>query len=102
MLKLKNIIETLQQEIKEEQGPCWDGYQQIGMKDQNGKQVPNCVPIKESEKSKDKDEKPIKYKAQRITPDQAQELDINDDGKFTKDDLRMFFKILRKLRKKNK
>ena len=26
--------------------PCWDGYEQIGMKDKNGKQVPNCVPIK--------------------------------------------------------
>jgi len=25
--------------------PCWDGYEQIGMKEKNGKQVPNCVPI---------------------------------------------------------
>ena len=28
---------------------CWDGYQQYGMKEKNGKQVPNCVPIKEAE-----------------------------------------------------
>ena len=27
---------------------CWDGYQQIGMKKKGGKQVPNCVPIKEA------------------------------------------------------
>jgi len=26
-------------------GPCWDGYEQIGMKMKNGKKVPNCVPI---------------------------------------------------------
>lgn len=26
---------------------CWKGYEQIGMKDKNGRQVPNCVPIKE-------------------------------------------------------
>lgn len=26
---------------------CWDGYKQVGMKDKNGKQVPNCVPISE-------------------------------------------------------
>lgn len=26
------------------QGPCWDGYEYIGTKDQNGKEVPNCVP----------------------------------------------------------
>jgi len=26
--------------------PCWKGYKQIGMKVKNGKEVPNCVPIK--------------------------------------------------------
>lgn len=24
--------------------PCWKGYKQLGMKDKNGKQVPNCIP----------------------------------------------------------
>lgn len=24
--------------------PCWTGYEMIGMKDKNGKKVPNCVP----------------------------------------------------------
>jgi hypothetical protein len=27
-----------------EKAPCWKGYQQIGMKDKGGRQVPNCVP----------------------------------------------------------
>lgn len=27
--------------------PCWKGYEQIGTKRKNGKEVPNCVPIKE-------------------------------------------------------
>lgn len=26
-----------------EKDPCWKGYKQIGMKDKDGKQVPNCV-----------------------------------------------------------
>jgi len=26
---------------------CWDGYKQVGMKEKGGRQVPNCVPIKE-------------------------------------------------------
>ena len=26
---------------------CWDGYKQVGMKDKNGKKVPNCVPVNE-------------------------------------------------------
>ncbi len=27
--------------------PCWAGYEQIGTKDLDGREVPNCVPIKE-------------------------------------------------------
>ena len=39
-MKLKDLI-------PEDKGPCWKGYEQIGMKTKNGKQVPNCVPISE-------------------------------------------------------
>jgi len=31
--------------------PCWDGYEQIGMKTKNGKKVPNCVPKDDSKES---------------------------------------------------
>lgn len=31
------------------QAPCWDGYVQRGMKEQNGKMVPNCVPVTKSD-----------------------------------------------------
>ena len=30
---------------------CWSGYKQVGMKDKNGRKVPNCVPIKSVKKS---------------------------------------------------
>ena len=39
MIKLLDLIT--------EKGPCWKGYKQIGMKDKDGRQVPNCVPINE-------------------------------------------------------
>ena len=26
---------------------CWDGYKQVGMKELNGRMVPNCVPVEE-------------------------------------------------------
>jgi hypothetical protein len=29
--------------------PCWDDYEMVGMKKKNGKEVPNCVPKKESD-----------------------------------------------------
>ena len=28
---------------------CWEGYKQVGMKDKDGKMVPNCVPINEED-----------------------------------------------------
>jgi hypothetical protein len=36
-------------EAKEMKGPdpCWKGYEMIGKKKKNGREVPNCVPVKE-------------------------------------------------------
>ena len=39
-MKLNNIV-------KEMENPCWKGYEMVGTKTKNGKEVPNCVPIKE-------------------------------------------------------
>jgi hypothetical protein len=39
--------------VKESDGPCWKGYEQIGMKTKDGREVPNCVPIKEDIDSDD-------------------------------------------------
>jgi hypothetical protein len=39
--KSSKILESIVNE------DCWKGYEQIGMKDKGGKEVPNCVPIKE-------------------------------------------------------
>ena len=32
---------------EELKAPCWDGYEQIGTKTKDGKEVPNCVPLKQ-------------------------------------------------------
>jgi hypothetical protein len=37
-------------QLNEEQGTCWNGYKQEGMKKKNGKTVPNCVPVEEEKK----------------------------------------------------
>jgi len=37
-------------EAKRKDDPCTEGYEQYGMKDKNGRQVPNCVPIKKKAK----------------------------------------------------
>jgi predicted nucleic-acid-binding Zn-ribbon protein len=41
MVKLIDLIS--------ESKPCWKGYKQIGMKEKDGREVPNCVPINENE-----------------------------------------------------
>ena len=32
----------------EKKDPCWEGYEKLGMKNKNGKKVPDCVPKKKS------------------------------------------------------
>ena len=31
---------------KKKKGPCWKGYEMVGMKKKGGRKVPNCVPKK--------------------------------------------------------
>jgi hypothetical protein len=35
---------------------CWSGYTQRGMKDKNGRMVPNCVPVEKAHDVEDKEE----------------------------------------------
>src|SRR6056300_955322 len=39
--KYKKMFGELKQDLAD---ACWKGYKQVGMKDKNGKKVPNCVP----------------------------------------------------------
>jgi len=59
----EEISKTYESDNEEEdkwdniQKACWSGYTQRGMKEKNGRKVPNCVPV---EKSYNEDEKPKK------------------------------------------
>ena len=41
-MKINEIVTEAKK--RKSKDPCWSGYEQIGMKDKNGKKVPNCVP----------------------------------------------------------
>lgn len=43
-----NMFQEGSNDILDEMKPCWKGYKQIGMKNKNGKEVPNCVPVDEN------------------------------------------------------
>jgi hypothetical protein len=47
-MRLVNLIP-----LKEMENPCWKGYEMVGTKNKNGKEVPNCVPVKEDIDSDD-------------------------------------------------
>jgi hypothetical protein len=51
--QLREIIKrtTLNESLdKGTDDPCWKGYVQLGTKQKDGKEVPNCVPVKEAKK----------------------------------------------------
>jgi hypothetical protein len=43
MLKFESILSEKKIMTKKED-PCWDDYHMVGMKDKDGREVPNCVP----------------------------------------------------------
>ena len=45
-LKATKVLNKEELNIEEE-NPCWKGYKQVGTKKKGGKEVPNCVPVKE-------------------------------------------------------
>jgi hypothetical protein len=66
MITFKEYLEVL----SEGKDPCWKDYEMVGMKDKNGKKVPNCVPKNEDcgcdhDKEDDLDE--ATYKGKKVT-----------------------------------
>ena len=47
MSKLNQLNKYKGINLKEEGDPCWEGYEQYGTKDVDGREVPNCIPITE-------------------------------------------------------
>lgn len=95
-----NILRTLNtplaKKLRKERGlvseedPCWKGYTQVGMKDMDGREVPNCVPSKGVKKARG-------YKAEELKGNQDR-IDANKNGKIDAKD----FPLLRARKNINK
>jgi hypothetical protein len=82
-------VETVDVDEKQDDDPCWEGYEMAGMKEQDGEMVPNCVPVdgEKSEKQSDIDHDivyDVVASAYDITPDEAEDVlhdavDITDE-----------------------
>ena len=53
MKKFKSFVSEVKEPTGNLKDACWKGYTAVGMKNKNGKKVPNCVPVSEA---KDKGE----------------------------------------------
>lgn len=59
---------------KRMKNPCWKGYFAYGTKTKNGKEVPNCVPVKEElGKENEWGTKALTRKYKKVTPGQCKE-----------------------------
>ena len=52
---------------------CWSGYKQEGMKEKNGRMVPNCVPVNKSYDEKDEELDKAKDKYKEVIDDRRGE-----------------------------
>jgi hypothetical protein len=50
-IKQKAMANPSKSKSNSHKDPCWKGYEQVGMKEKDGKQVPNCVPENKSSSS---------------------------------------------------
>jgi hypothetical protein len=41
---IKQIVAKKKSKKMKSEDPCWEGYEMVGKKTKNGKEVPNCVP----------------------------------------------------------
>lgn len=43
---IKKEIMATKKKTPAKKDPCWKGYERVGNKEKNGREVPNCVPKK--------------------------------------------------------
>ena len=75
--------------IDKKDTPCWEGYEQVGMKEKDGKQVPNCVPENTVNKAKDVRNEITTHKTSgddRVEEDRTQMKKGDDDKEDKKDE----------------
>jgi len=69
---------------KPDEDPCWDGYQMIGMKELDGRMVPNCVPESENMQEQGMEIDVLGYKTKNFTL-LSTNVSINSQTPFTFD-----------------
>jgi len=75
--QLARLVESIKEEDK---NPCWDGYEMIGMKEKDGKEVPNCVPLEEEILQE------AEYQGRKVTLNKPMAGDVKKSKVYVKND----------------
>ena len=71
-------------DLKEADGPCWDGYKQVGMKKKKGKDVPNCVPEETDLNEWGEVEEAAEYQGRKVTLNKPTKGDVKKSKVYVK------------------
>ena len=78
---IKNILREEVGVLQEKDtNPCWDKYEMIGMKEKDGREVPNCVPIEEDTLQE------AEYQGRKVTLNKPTRGDIKKSKVYVKND----------------
>ena len=82
--KKKKEPEYKDSDISEKDGPCWDGYKQVGMKKKKGKDVPNCVPEETDLNEWGEVEEAAEYQGRKVTLNKPTKGDVKKSKVYVK------------------
>ena len=82
--KNKKEPEYKNSDISEKDGPCWDGYKQVGMKKKKGKDVPNCVPEETDLNEWGEVEEAAEYQGRKVTLNKPTKGDVKKSKVYVK------------------
>ena len=80
MVTESQLVRLLESIKEEDKNPCWDGYEMIGMKEKDGKEVPNCVPLEEEILQE------AEYQGRKVTLNKPMAGDVKKSKVYVKND----------------
>tara|TARA_R110000765_G_scaffold247191_1_gene349141 strand:+ start:63 stop:500 length:438 start_codon:yes stop_codon:yes gene_type:complete len=80
MVTESQLVRLLESIKEEDKNPCWDGYEMIGMKEKDGKEVPNCVPLEERNLQE------AEYQGRKVTLNKPMAGDVKKSKVYVKND----------------
>ena len=74
LLQRLRVLDTRLNQLRTDAEACWKGYEQFGMKEKDGRKVPNCIPRSDAE-----------YQGREVTLNKPMQGDVGKFKVYVKD-----------------